>query len=85
MGKTCCFIGHRKIDKSEAFAQKLERVIVGLIDEGADTFLFGSRSEFDDLCLKILSQLKEKFVDLKRIGYTCKSEGIVLQSEKEKF
>ena len=83
MGKTCCFIGHRKIDKSEAFAQKLERVIVGLIDEGADTFLFGSRSEFDDLCHRIVTKLQKRYPQIKRIMYTCRSEYACMKEEKE--
>ena len=84
MGKTCCFIGHRKIDKSEAFSQKLERVIVGLIDEGADTFLFGSRSEFDDLCHRIVTKLQKRYPQIKRIMYNCRGEAVLTKEEKEK-
>lgn len=86
MEKICCFIGHRKIDNLDKVETKTKEIVLDLIlNKNVKIFLFGSNSEFDDLCLKILSQLKEKFIDLKRIGYTCKSEGIVLQSEKEKF
>ena len=86
MEKICCFIGHRKIDNLDKVETKTKEIVLDLIlNKNVKIFLFGSNSEFNDLCLKILSQLKEKFVDLKRIGYTCKSEGIVLQSEKEKF
>lgn len=35
--------------------------------EDADTFLFGSKSEFDDLCRKVVSLLKEKYPHIKRI------------------
>ena len=86
MEKICCFIGHRKIDNIDKVETKTKEIVLDLIlNKNVKIFLFGSKSEFDDLCLKILSQLKEKFVDLKRIGYTCKSEGIVLETEKEKF
>ena len=32
-----------------------------------DTFLFGSKSEFDRLCLKLVTKLKEKYPHVKRI------------------
>ena len=31
------------------------------------TFLFGSKSQFDDLCYKIVTELKEKYPHIKRI------------------
>jgi len=32
-----------------------------------DTFLFGSKSEFDRLCLELVTKLKEKYPHVKRI------------------
>ena len=53
--KVCCFIGHRKIEKNIEFAQRVENVINDLIEnKRVNTFLFGSRSEFDDLCHSIV-------------------------------
>ena len=47
------FIGHRKIQNSELLTEQIKRTILNLIDEKqVDTFLFGSRSAFDDLCLE---------------------------------
>lgn len=80
---TCCFIGHRKIKVDNVFCVKLKNLIVELIDKGVNRFLFGSRSEFDSLCLKIVSDLKEKYPFITRVAYTCKSEGCVLESKKE--
>lgn len=31
------------------------------------TFLFGSKSEFDALCLDVVTELKEEYPDIKRI------------------
>ena len=42
-----CFIGHRTIKVAENLKNKIELTVIKLIEEGADTFLFGSRSEFD--------------------------------------
>ena len=59
--KVCCFIGHRKIEKSVELTQRVRAVINDLIEnKGATTFLFGSRSEFDDLCHSIVTDLQKK-------------------------
>ncbi|MBQ9769103.1 MAG: DUF1273 family protein [Clostridia bacterium] len=66
--KTCCFIGHRTIDATEALKRKLTETIEKLItEEKVDTFLFGSKSEFNTLCLELVTALKEKYPDIKRI------------------
>ena len=36
-------------------------------EENVDTFLFGSKSRFDALCLEIVSEIKEKYPHIKRI------------------
>ena len=59
--KIVCFIGHRKIEKSIELKQRVEETIKDLIEnKGANTFLFGSRSEFDDLCHSIVTELQKK-------------------------
>ena len=66
--KKCCFFGHRKINKTDELVNKLTEAIEKLIIEnGVDTFLFGSKSQFDDLCYKIVSELKEKHTHIKRV------------------
>ena len=66
--KTCCFIGHRTIDETEELKSKLCEIIEKLIvDENVDTFLFGSKSRFNDLCHEIVTEIKEKHPHIKRI------------------
>ena len=66
--KNCCFFGHRKINKTDELVNKLTEVIEKLITEnGVGTFLFGSKSQFDDLCYEIVSELKEKHTHIKRV------------------
>ena len=66
--KTCCFFGHRKIDETEELKNKLSEIIENLIvNENVDTFLFGSKSQFDDLCHKVVTELKEKYSHIKRV------------------
>ena len=65
---TCCFFGHRTIDETEQLKSKLNDIIENLImNDKVDTFLFGSKSRFDDLCLELVTKLKEKHPHIKRI------------------
>ena len=65
---TCCFIGHREINVTDELKEKLRVVIECLIvDENIDTFLFGSKSQFDDLCYDIVTEIKKKYPHIKRI------------------
>ena len=82
--KTVCFIGHRKISLDETGEERLKDIIEGLIvKENVRVFLFGSRSEFDDICHEIVTDLKAKYPFIERYVYTCSSEGCVLESERE--
>ena len=59
--KMCCFFGHRTINETEELKSKLIEVIEKLIvDEKVDTFLFGSKSRFNILCLELVTDIKEK-------------------------
>ena len=83
--KTCCFIGHRRIDIINALKREIIDYIENLVvSESVKNFLFGSRSDFDKLCHTIVTELKAKYPDIKRIGYTCRSETVVLETEREK-
>ena len=66
--KACCFFGHRKIADSVCLKPMVYKAMEDLIlHYGVDTFLFGSRSEFDSLCREVASELKEKYPHIKRI------------------
>ena len=68
MNNTCCFFGHRTIKEIEELRTKITEAVEKLIsDENVDTFLFGSKSEFDRLCLELVTKLKEKHPHIKRI------------------
>lgn len=68
MNNTCCFFGHRTINETDELRTKLTDTIEKLIiDEKVDTFLFGSKSEVDRLCLELVTKLKEKYPHVKRI------------------
>lgn len=52
-----------------------------IVEEGVDTFLFGSRSKFDELCHMVVTELKEKYPHIQRIAYLCKHESGCLAGE----
>lgn len=68
---TCCFFGHRKIEATEELKRELRSIIENLmIKEKVDTFLFGSKSEFNSLCRQIVNELKEIYPDIKRVYFS---------------
>ena len=73
--KACSFFGHRDTPQTEELKQKVKETVEQLIvEEGVDTFLFGSRSKFDELCHIVVTELKEKYPHIRRIVYLCKHE-----------
>ena len=66
--KACCFFGHRKINETPELIERLIKEVEDLITEKrVSTFYFGSKSEFDDLCHKVVTELKEKYPYIKRV------------------
>ena len=62
------FIGHRYTDITPQLKTRLLETIESLIvNEKADTFLFGSKSEFNDICYETVTLLKNKYPHIKRI------------------
>ena len=73
--KACSFFGHRDTPQTEELKQKVRITVEQLIvEEGVDTFLFGSRSKFDELCHMVVTELKEKYPHIRRVAYLCKHE-----------
>ena len=62
------FIGHRKLQFDNSFRQQLKELILSLIDDrSADTFLFGSRSDFNNLCLEVVTEIQKERPNIKRV------------------
>ena len=87
-----CFIGHRTIKKDDKLISLLKRVVISLINNGVTTFLFGSKSEFNDLSWEIVTELKKIYPFIKRVyirsayQYIDKSyEKYLLQSYEETY
>lgn len=62
------FIGHRKIDDVFSVRNKLRKLVETLIvDYGANTFVFGSKSIFDDICYSVVTSLMYKYDNIRRV------------------
>lgn len=84
--KTVCFIGHRTVVNAEQVRTKLFDILSTLISNGADTFLFGSRSDFDTLCWEVVTELQKEYPQLKRISYNAPHEAaFTSKEEREDF
>ena len=77
-----CFIGHRTVADTEKVKTKLINIILTLIENGADTFLFGSRSDFNSLCWEVVTELKEKYPNIKRVCYNAPHETAFTSKEE---
>ena len=65
---TCCFFGHRKIEVTDELVNRLKEVVEDLIiGKKVDIFLFGSKSQFDKLCLQVVTEFKKKHPHIRRI------------------
>ena len=62
-----CFIGHKKIQNANELIPLLKTTIIELISKGATTFLFGSKSQFNDLSWEVVTWLKVEYPFIKRV------------------
>ena len=82
--KTVSVFGHRNVELNDEQYEKLKEILENLIvNENAQVFLFGSRSNFDYYCHEVITKLKEKYTFLQRKRYTCRHETCTLESERE--
>ena len=64
---TCCVLGHREITQTPELVVQLRNTIEQLIkDQGVDTFLFGSKSQFNSLCYELVTEIKEEYPHIRR-------------------
>ena len=82
---SCCFIGHRKINRTEELTEKLKQTIKNLLNIGYIRFIFGSRSEFNSLCHSIVTEFKETYPNIIRVSYNTKSEASILEEKREEL
>ena len=84
LSHTCCFLGHRTICETEELKIQLRNTIETLIENyGVTTFLFGSKSRFNNLCYEITSEIKKKYNYIQRIY--VRAEFPEIEEDYEKY
>ena len=75
--RSCCFIGHRKIENKSHLYEQLKLCVQKLITESnITTFIFGSRSEFNDLCWEVVTELQNIYPHIERVYVRAEYEYI---------
>lgn len=69
MTNSACFIGHRSINDTPELRAALTNTVIKLIESGTVNFIFGDNSDFDKLCLKVVTELKQKYPGIHRIHF----------------
>lgn len=65
MYKNCCFTGHRIIPDADILREKLEKVLISLIENGTTDFYAGGAVGFDLLCEQTVLKLREENPNIK--------------------
>ena len=67
--KICSFFGHRDVEITDELYAMTAAEILNSVDGGCRVFYFGGYGDFDDLCYKIVTKIKEERpeLDIKRI------------------
>lgn len=69
MENSVCFIGHRKINDTPELRKRLQGILLDLVEKGTVNFIFGDHSAFNGLCYDLVTELKEKYPQIKRIHF----------------
>ena len=72
-------IGHRKVkeqDKAALVFRIYETVFDLMENQGADTFLFGNKGEFDKLCFEAVMELQHLYPHVKTVYVRADSENM---------
>lgn len=67
MYKSCSFFGHRNIESNDDLKSRLINIVERLIKDNFGIFYFGGFGEFDDMCYKVVTELKKKYPHIRRV------------------
>lgn len=67
--KTCSCFGHSDVEITDDLRARTRKEIDRAVDDGVRIFLFGGRSDFDDLCYDLVTEKKNANpgLDIKRV------------------
>ncbi len=66
--KTVCFFGHRSVADVEKTTKAVEIITENLIaNENVSTFLFGSKSKFNEICYDVVTEKMKRYPHIRRV------------------
>jgi len=84
--KSCSIIGHRKVNNPEEVAERLEKVVIDLVQKrNVIRFLFGEIGEFNNIAYNVISKLKNQFYKIKLICYQVQDDAIKSIEQKQLY
>ncbi|MBE6599735.1 MAG: DUF1273 domain-containing protein [Ruminococcaceae bacterium] len=83
--KICSFFGHRDVDITDRLCAKTTAEITKAVERGCRTFYFGGYGAFDDLCLQIVTKIKNENSELKIRRIYCASQERYLRKSVRYF
>ncbi|MBQ0110865.1 MAG: hypothetical protein KBS41_02940, partial [Oscillospiraceae bacterium] len=69
MKNSVCFIGHRKVQNPKEIENTVRDTVKALILKGYNNFIFGSRSQFNDICFTVVKNEQKLNPSLKTIEF----------------
>ena len=70
-------VGHRKVQNKEELVGRIYDTLTDLVEnQGADTFLFGSKGEFDRLCFDVVTEMRKIYPHIRRVYVRAQYEEI---------
>ena len=79
---SCCFFGEISGELSDEVLDKLYFFINDLVIKGYKKFIFGTKTNFDFICLAIVNELKTIYNDICIVAYVRSWEGYNLTKYK---
>lgn len=72
----CSFFGHRDVELTEELIERTKAEINKAVKDGCRIFYFGGYGDFDDLCYKIVTDIKNEKpdLDIKRVFCVSKEK-----------
>ena len=80
-GKICSFFGHSQVEKD--IYKRVEEIVENLVLKGVNVFFFGGLGEFDDICYRVVSELKKKYTFIRRVF--CLTDERYLKKDKREI
>ena len=83
--KICSVFGHREVEITEELSGKTECEILKAINFGCRNFYFGGFGDFDDLCYKIVTKIKEEKSEFEIKRFYCVTQERYLRKKSRYF